>query len=60
MRLIGATTDRTIQMFWVWKAPTRIMNPSITQKFIDQEMDRDPEAGPGEWLGIQGRCRGGV
>ena len=31
----------------VWQAPTTVMNPSITQEFIDQEMANDPDAGRG-------------
>ena len=34
----------------VWQAPTTVMNPSITQEFIDQEMANDPDAGRSEWL----------
>jgi hypothetical protein len=34
----------------VWQADTRTMNPNITQEFIAQEMDRDPDAGRSEWL----------
>jgi hypothetical protein len=28
----------------VWQAPTTVMNPTITQEFIDQEMPRDLES----------------
>lgn len=36
----------------VWQADTRTMNPTITQEFIDQEMQRDPDAGRSEWLAL--------
>jgi hypothetical protein len=36
----------------VWQAPTTVMNPSITQDFIDQEMANDPDAGRSEWLAL--------
>ena len=35
----------------VWQAPTRVMNPTITEKFIQEEIERDPEAARSEWLG---------
>jgi hypothetical protein len=28
------------------------MNPTISQKFIDRELEKDPEAGRAEWLGL--------
>lgn len=33
----------------VWKAPTRLMNPTIDQVVIDREMEADPEAALSEW-----------
>lgn len=36
----------------VWQADTRSMNPTISQAFIDREIERDPEAGRAEWLGL--------
>jgi len=35
----------------IWKAPTRTMNPTIPEKIIQRELERDPEAGRSEWLG---------
>lgn len=32
-----------------WKAPTRVMNPTISQKLIDKHMESDPEAARAEW-----------
>ena len=34
----------------VWVASTRMMNPTIPQSFIDQEMAKDPEAARSEYL----------
>jgi hypothetical protein len=36
----------------VWQADTVAMNPTIPQKFIDNELQKDPEAGRAEWLGL--------
>jgi len=36
----------------VWQADTRSMNPTISQEFIDKEIEKDPEAGRAEWLGL--------
>lgn len=33
-----------------WQAPTMVMNPTISQKLIDRDMARDPEAARAEWL----------
>jgi hypothetical protein len=33
----------------VWKAPTRVMNPSVPQKIIDDAMERDPAAASSEY-----------
>ena len=41
MRLIGATTDRNDPNVLVWETPTTVMNPSITEEFIQAEMERD-------------------
>lgn len=32
-----------------WKAPTRVMNPTIPQSLIDRDMAADPEAARSEW-----------
>lgn len=34
----------------VWRAPTRTMNPSVPQRYIDAKMARDPEAGASEYM----------
>jgi hypothetical protein len=34
----------------VWQADTRIMNPNITEEFIQAEIERDPDAARSEWL----------
>ena len=34
----------------VWKAPTRTMNPTISQDFIDKELEKDPVAASAEYL----------
>src|SRR5262245_57821362 len=36
----------------VWQADTATMNPTISQTFIDKEIEKDPEAGRAEWLGL--------
>src|SRR5262245_54268718 len=36
----------------IWQADTASMNPTISQKFIDKEIEKDPEAGRAEWLGL--------
>jgi hypothetical protein len=36
----------------VWQADTASMNPTISHKFIDKELEKDPEAGRAEWLGL--------
>ena len=36
----------------VWESDTASMNPTISQKFIDKEIEKDPEAGRAEWLGL--------
>jgi hypothetical protein len=36
----------------VWQADTAAMNPTISQQFIDRELEKDPEAGRAEWLGL--------
>jgi hypothetical protein len=36
----------------VWQSDTATMNPTISQKFIDKEIEKDPEAGRAEWLGL--------
>jgi hypothetical protein len=34
----------------VWQAPTRTMNETVPQSFIDEQMERDPEAASAEYL----------
>ena len=34
----------------IWRAATRVMNPSIPQAFIDQEYERDPASAKAEYL----------
>jgi hypothetical protein len=34
----------------VWQAPTTTMNPSITEEFIQAEIEADPDAAKSEWL----------
>ena len=34
----------------VWKAPTRLMNPSVPQRLIDNALERDRAAASSEWL----------
>jgi hypothetical protein len=34
----------------VWQADTRTMNPTITEEFIQAEIERDPDAARSEWL----------
>jgi hypothetical protein len=36
----------------VWQADTAAMNPTISQEFIDKEIQKDPESGRAEWLGL--------
>jgi Terminase large subunit, ATPase domain len=36
----------------VWQSDTASMNPTISQTFIDKEIEKDPEAGRAEWLGL--------
>jgi hypothetical protein len=33
----------------VWQAPTRVMNPSVSQEFIDEEYERDPVSAAAEY-----------
>ncbi len=33
----------------VWQAPTRVMNPSVTQAFVDKEYERDPASAAAEY-----------
>jgi hypothetical protein len=33
-----------------WKAPTRSMNPTVSQSIIDAALERDPAAAAAEWL----------
>lgn len=34
----------------VWKAPTRIMNPSVPQRVIDEAIERDPSSAAAEYM----------
>ena len=34
----------------VWKAPTRVMHPTVRQSLVDAAMERDPAAARSEWL----------
>src|SRR5262245_23786275 len=34
----------------VWRAPTRAMNPVVSQQVIDQAAERDPASAAAEWL----------
>jgi hypothetical protein len=36
----------------VWRAPTRIMNPTVLQSIIDQAMERDPASAAAEWMAL--------
>ena len=36
----------------IWQSDTASMNPTISQKFIDKEIEKDPDAGRAEWLGL--------
>ena len=43
-------TGKMISDVLCWQAPTRPMNPTISQKLIDRDMAPDPEAARAEWL----------
>jgi hypothetical protein len=34
----------------VWRAPTRVMNPSVPQSIIDAAFERDPASAAAEWM----------
>jgi hypothetical protein len=34
----------------IWKAPTRVMNPSVPQSFIDEALQRDPASAAAEYM----------
>lgn len=34
----------------VWHSPTRVLNPTISEDYIKEQLERDPEAGRAEWL----------
>src|SRR5215471_17784209 len=36
----------------VWQADTASMNPTISQSYINREIEKDPEAARAEWLGL--------
>jgi hypothetical protein len=48
-RYFGKDASRDVL---VWQADTRTMNPTISQEFIDTEIEKDPEAARAEWLGL--------
>jgi terminase large subunit-like protein len=35
----------------VWQADTRTMNPTLNEKIIQRELEKDPESARAEWLG---------
>jgi Terminase large subunit, T4likevirus-type, N-terminal len=37
---------------FVWQADTRTMNPTLDQKLIERELEKDPESARAEWLGV--------
>jgi hypothetical protein len=45
-RHYGNDASRTL----VWKAPTRVMHPSIPQEIVDEAIADDPERARSEWL----------
>src|ERR1700751_233526 len=47
MHSAGAKDDDPVL---VWRAPTRTMNPSVSQQVIDQAAERDPASAAAEWL----------
>ena len=36
----------------VWRAPTRVMNPNISQELIDAEIQKDRSAAESEWMAV--------
>jgi hypothetical protein len=34
----------------IWKAPTTVMNPLITEQFVQEQIERDPDSAKSEWL----------
>ena len=48
----GATTGTTGTLFspLIWQAPTRTMNPTVSQAYIDAEMEKDPISAAAEYL----------
>src|SRR5262249_15262647 len=36
----------------VWQADTRTMNPTLSEKLIQRELERDPDSASAEWLGV--------
>ena len=47
-----STTAKTMTMFWSGRPTLPAMNPTISQAYIDREIEKDPEAGRAEWLGL--------
>jgi hypothetical protein len=44
-RWFGKNDERNL----VWQAPTRVMNPTVPQEFIDAEFERDPASASSEY-----------
>ncbi len=44
----------------VWQVDTASMNPTISQAYIDKEIEKEPEAGRAEWLGLFREDVGGI
>ena len=36
----------------VWQADTRTMNPTLSEKLIQRELEKDPDSARAEWLGV--------
>src|SRR5262249_59978012 len=36
----------------VWQADTRTMNPTLSEKLIQRELEKDPDSASAEWLGV--------
>jgi hypothetical protein len=45
-KYFGQDDGRTL----VWQAETRVMNPSITEEFVQAEIENDPDGARSEWL----------
>jgi hypothetical protein len=42
----GHDNDRVL----VWQAETRVMNPNVSEKVIQHEIESDPDGASAEWL----------